>query len=319
MPRTGHGTGNGTRVAYLGPPGTFTEEALLSQPDLASAALVAYPSIAELLGSVGSGEVELGFAPMENSIEGTVSATIDALVFDLELLIRREVMLDVHLNLLAPPGTALGDVHTVVSFPHASAQCRTWLSRVLPGAAVCGAASTADAARVLAESCPAGTAALAPLQAARLYGLEVLAEGVEDHPGNQTRFVLVGREGIEGATGHDRTSVACFQRDDRPGTLHAILGQFAARDINLTKIESRPTKAGMGRYCFVIDLEGHITDELVGDCLRDLHASLAEVKFLGSYPAAGAAGAARRREADDRWRAADRWLDRLRSQVILPG
>jgi prephenate dehydratase len=304
-----------TSIGYFGPPGTFTEEALLSQPDLSQARRLALPTIAEVLEAVETGACELGFVPIENSIEGTVTATIDALVFDLDLVIRREVMLDVHLNLLAPPGTTLADVRTVVSFPHASAQCKAYLSRALPGVAVAAAASTADAARVLGERRTPGTAALAPLQAAALYGLEVLASSVEDHAGNQTRFVLVGRTGVPGPTGHDRTSVACFQHVDRPGTLHAILGQFAARDINLTKLESRPTKAGMGQYCFIIDLEGHIGDELVGDCLRDLHASLADVKFLGSYPAAGADGPGRRRDADAGWRAAARWLEGIRGQI----
>ncbi|MGH9128072.1 MAG: prephenate dehydratase [Acidimicrobiales bacterium] len=318
-PPTGTGPSTGTAppsgIGYFGPPGTFTEEALRSQADLAPARRVALPTIAEVLEAVEAGECELGFVPIENSIEGTVTATLDALVFDLDLVIRREVMLDVHLNLLAPPGTLLGDVRTVVSFPHASAQCRGWLSAALPGVRVAAAASTADAARVLGEQRTPGTAALAPLQAAALYGLEVLAESVEDHAGNQTRFVLVGREGVPGPSGHDRTSVACFQHVDRSGTLHAILGQFAARDINLTKIESRPTKAGMGQYCFIIDLEGHIADELVGDCLRDLHASLAEVKFLGSYPAAGADGPGRRRDADAGWRAAASWLEAIRGQI----
>lgn len=304
-----------TSIGYFGPPGTFTEEALLSQPDLVLQRRVALPSIAEVLGAVEAGEVEVGFVPIENSIEGTVTATIDALVFDLDLVIRREVMLDVHLNLLAPPGTRLSQVRTVVSFPHASAQCKAYLSRALPGVTVAAAASTADAARVLGEERTPATAALAPLQAAGLYGLEVLASSVEDHEGNQTRFVLVGREGVPPATGHDRTSIACFQHVDRPGTLHAILGQFAARDINLTKLESRPTKTGIGQYCFIIDLEGHIADELVGDCLRDLHASLADVKFLGSYPAAGADGIGRRRDADAAWRAAARWLESLRDQI----
>lgn len=304
-----------TGIGYFGPPGTFTEEALLSQPDLAGAALVPLPSIAEVLQAVEADQVGLGFVPIENSIEGTVTATIDALVFDLDLVIRREVLLDVHLNLMAPPGTTLEDVSQVMSFPHASAQCKAYLGRALPGVRVIAAGSTAEAARRLGEERTPGTAALAPLQAAKLYGLQVLASEVEDHPGNQTRFVLVGRSGVEPPTGHDRTSVACFQHVDRPGALHAILGQFAARDINLTKLESRPTKAGMGQYCFVIDLEGHVADELVGDCLRDLHAILADVKFLGSYPAAGADGPGRRRDSDARWAAAASWLDSLRAQV----
>src|SRR5205823_4757632 len=122
--------------------------------------------------------------------------------------------------------------------------------------------------------------------AGKLYGLEVLAADVEDHPDNATRFVVVSRPdaGIPPPTGHDRTSIVCFQHADRPGSLHAILGQFSARNLNLTKLESRPTKRSLGEYCFIIDLEGHVDDEVVADCLRDLHAQLESLKFLGSYP-----------------------------------
>jgi prephenate dehydratase len=121
---------------------------------------------------------------------------------------------------------------------------------------------------------------------------------------------------VPAPTGHDRTSIVCFQRDDHPGSLHGILGQFAARNINLTKLESRPTKRGLGDYCFVIDLDGHLADEVVADCLRALHAELSSVKFLGSYPAAGDHGPTRRRRADDAWAAAERWLDALRGQIL---
>ncbi|MCA1845130.1 MAG: ACT domain-containing protein, partial [Actinobacteria bacterium] len=138
---------------------------------------------------------------------------------------------------------------------------------------------------------------------------------VEDHPDNATRFVVVAAQGIPAPTGHDKTSLVCFQRQDRPGTLHAILGQFSARNINLTKLESRPTKRGLGHYCFLIDLEGHVDDEVVADCLRDLHAEHAGVKFLGSYPAAGEHGPARRRDAEAAWRAADDWIASVRAQI----
>ena len=143
----------------------------------------------------------------------------------------------------------------------------------------------------------------------------ILAEDVEDHPENQTRFVLVAPTRIPPATGHDKTSIVCFQRADHPGSLHGILGQFAARNINLTKLESRPTKQALGDYCFVIDLSGHVGDEVVADCLRDLHAGLAGVKFLGSYPAAGELGPEQRRQADAAWQAADAWLQVLRGCI----
>jgi prephenate dehydratase len=302
-------------VAYFGPTGTFTEEALLTQADYAAAALYPLATITDVFESVERGAVDLGFVPIENGIEGTVPVTVDGLIFDFDLFIQREVVLDIHLHLMAAPGVALADVRRVISFPHALAQCRKYLAAHLPKAEAVPASSTAEAAKQLGEHRAPDAAAIAPRLAAAVYGLEVIAEDVEDHPENQTRFVSVARGHIAAPTGHDRTSIVCFQRADRPGSLHGILGQFAARNINLTKLESRPTKQGLGDYCFLIDLEGHLSDELVADCLRDLHAGLAGVKLLGSYPAAGAKAPDHRRRADDAWRAADQWLEDLRGQI----
>ena len=165
---------------------------------------------------------------------------------------------------------------------------------------------------------PGGSAAIGSALAAKMHGLEVLAPQIEDHRENTTRFVLVAAPGpgrIPRPTGHDKTSVVCFQKADEPGSLHAILGLFKAFDINLTKLESRPAKTGLGDYCFIIDFEGHIADEVVADCLRDLHTSLAELKYLGSYPAAGEHSEAIRRDAEQRWRAADGWVGGLRRWV----
>lgn len=305
-----------TRVGYLGPPGTFTEEALLAQPDLAEGELVGLRSMPEVLAAAGSGEVDLGFVALENSIEGSVLLVLDRLVFDYDLLIQREAVLTVHQNLVGPPGMALDDVKRVVSFPDAMAQCRRYFAEALPDAEIVAANSTAGAVRDVAENRPPGTAAVGAALAAKLYGLDVLAADIEDTPGaNQTRFVVVGRSGIPAPTGHDKTSIVCFQQADRPGSLHAILGQFTARDINLTKLESRPTKHSLGDYCFIIDLEGHVDDEVVADCLRDLRMQLAGLKFLGSYPAAGEHGPAIRRDAEAAWQAADEWIASLRAQV----
>ncbi len=302
-------------IAFLGPAGTFTEEALFTQPDFADADVVPIPNLSEVLEAVSSGTTELAFVPVENSIEGTVNATMDSLVFGPALLIQREVVLDVHMHLLANHGTAIDSIRRVLSFPHAAAQCRRYLEERLPGVEVVPTNSTAEAARQLGEERRPHTAALAPRLAADLYGLAVLESTVEDHPDNQTRFVALAKSGIPAPTGHDKTSIVCFQREDRPGSLHGILSEFAARNINLTKLESRPTKRGLGNYCFLIDLEGHIADEVVADCLRVLHAELADVKFLGSYPAAGAHGPAVRAQANAAWKEAEEWVLSLRSQV----
>ena len=304
-----------TRVAFLGPPGTFTEEALLGQPDLAEAELAPYSSMPDVLAAVAGGDADLGFVPIENSIEGTVRLTLDSLIFEHELLIQREVVLPIRENLLGPPGLSLADVRRVVSFPEALAQCRRFFARELPGVELVAATSTAEAVRQVGEERPANTAALGTALAGKLYGLEILAADVEDHEENTTRFVLVARDGIPPATGHDKTSIVCFQHTDQPGSLHAILGQFTARNINLTKLASRPTKKALGDYCFIIDFLGHVDDEVVADCLRDLHAQLREVKFLGSYPAAGDTGPAIRRDAEAAWKAADRWIDSLRGHI----
>ncbi|MHB1486579.1 MAG: prephenate dehydratase [Acidimicrobiales bacterium] len=303
-------------VGYLGPPGTFTEEALLAHVELSGFEPVPMGTFEEVLDATVHHRTDRGFVAIENSIEGTVNVTIDSLVFGTDLLIQSEVVLDVHLHLMALAGTELAEVKRVISFPHASAQCRGFLARELPGAEVIAANSTAEAAAYLGREKPVNTAALAPILSARLYGLEVLASAVEDHPDNQTRFVVVAPAGIPAPTGHDRTSIVCFQDADRPGNLHGILGQFAARNINLTKLESRPTKKGLGDYCFIIDMEGHIEDEVVADCLRDLHAQMARLKFLGSYPAAGDHGPALRQEAARSWREADEWIGSLRAQVL---
>lgn len=303
------------RIGFLGPEGTFTEQALLAESDLAGEELVPMSTIAEVLAAADTGAIDLGFVGIENSIEGTVNVTIDALAFEHDLLIQREVELGIQLNLLAPPGVSRSDITSVLTFPVAAGQCRTWLATELPGAEIVAANSNAEAARLVAEEADGVSAAVAPSLAAKIYGLDVLANDIEDHPENTTRFVLVSNVGIPAATGHDKTTIVVFQRTDRPGSLLAILQEFAARAINLVKLESRPTKKGLGDYCFIIDLEGHLSDELVADCLRDVRSKVEDIKFLGSYPAAGAHGPAVRRDAEESWRTADAWINDQKAKL----
>ncbi len=303
------------RIGFLGPPGTFGEEALLTQADYALGDLVPMASHAEVIAATEQGEVDIGFLGFENSIEGSVRSVLDHLIFETDLLIQREVVLPITQNLLAPPGTALADVRRIVSFPDAMEQCREFFSRELPEAELVAANSTAEAVQQVAADQPTHTAALGTALAGRLYGLDVVAAGVEDHPDNSTRFVAVARSGIPSPTGHDKTSIVLFQQADRPGNLHLIAAQFAAREINLTKFESRPTKKSLGDYCFIIDFAGHLMDEVVADCLKNLRADVGDVKFLGSYPAAGEGGEAIRRDAEAAWSAADAWVNGLRAQV----
>ena len=275
-------------VGYLGPAGTFTEQAIYSQPDLARMNHRPINSIIDVLQAVASGGVDLGLVAIENMIEGSVTATLDALAFDTDLFIQREVIIDVNLNLLARAGATLESVERVRSYPVAHAQCRNYLAEHLPNAVFEAANSTAEAARSLAESADLTAAAVAPLRSAEVYGLEVLAGDIADHAENQTRFVLVGADVIAAPTGHDKTSMVIYQRSDVPGSLIGILQEFAARAINLTSLQSRPTKASLGQYCFLIDCEGHIADEVVADALRNLNMKTTRVKFLGSYPSASA-------------------------------
>jgi len=302
-------------IGYLGPAGTFTEQALCGEPDLAQYELRPTGSIVEVLRAAERGDVDYGFAAIENMIEGSVNATLDTLAFESErLLIQREVVINVNLNLLVQPGVQLADIEHVRSYPIAYAQCRRYLADHLAAAAIEATNSTADAARELAETGRRDTAAIAPARSAEVYGLEILAADIEDHPENQTRFVLVGSDGITAPSGHDKTSILIYQRKDAPGSLVGILQEFAARSISLTRLESRPTRQGLGDYCFLVDCEGHITDEVVGDALRNIHMKQGDVKFLGSYPSAY--GTTEVQEANrDGVAAADAWLDALRGQI----
>jgi prephenate dehydratase len=276
-------------IAFLGPVGTFSEAALLGQADLARARCIPMATFADVLDAAENREVDFAFVAIENAIEGTVNVTQDTLAFDSTLLIQREVVLPIHLALMARPGVKLEDITHVWSYPHALAQSRKFVARELPGVASEPSNSTADAARMLAEAdadLAATGAAIAPERAAEVYGLDVLAHEIEDHDGNATRFVLVAPEVVPAPTGRDKTTIVVFQHVDAPGSLLSILQEFDARGINLTKLESRPTRHGLGHYCFLIDFEGHRDSGPVAEAIAALEAKHLEVRFLGSYPVA---------------------------------
>lgn len=269
-----------TRYAFLGPAGTFSEEALftLGVEDLEA---IECTSIPEVFEAVERGRADAGVVPIENSIEGSVPATLDALAFDTQLEIQSELVLDIHFCVVLAPGTKLADVTSVVAHPQASGQCRRWLERHLPGRPVIAANSNAEAVQTaVAEP---GVAALGPAVAAQLYGGEIVESHIEDYAGNQTRFVVIGR-GLRERSGKDKTSLALFMKKDKPGALLMILSEFAYGDINLTKIQSRPTKRQLGDYMFFVDLEGHVDDAHVKTALDCLRLKLRDVKVLGSFP-----------------------------------
>lgn len=271
-----------TTIAFLGPSGTFSEEALhsLELPDIHP---LPCTSITDVFVAAADGRAELGIVPIENSVEGSVNATLDALAFETELTIQREVVLNVHQELITAPGVALGDITAVTSHPQAIGQCRRWLEANLPGIPVLASNSTAEAVQQ-AVAHP-GLAAVSTRLAAQLYGGQILQADIEDFPGNQTRFVVMGR-GVQMRTGLDKTSLALFLHQDKPGALLMILSEFAYGQINLTKIQSRPTKRALGEYMFYVDFEGYLTDPAVALALDCLRLKLRAVKVLGSYPAA---------------------------------
>ncbi len=305
-----------TSVGFFGPFGTFTQQALRTLDRFNDAEHIPFRTVPDVLDAVESGELDFGFVPIENSIEGMVNFTQDALAFDHELIIVGEVVLDIEHCLLTRPGVDLSKVTEVMSIPVATAQCHRYLREELPDAEIRAANSTAEAARIVSESDRFDLAALAPRVAAEVYGLVVAAADIADHRDNQTRFVLVAKDGVPAPSGHDKTALVVYQRADEPGSLISILQEFAARRINLSNLFSRPTKAGgLGDYCFVVYADGHVADELLADTMRALHAKQGGVKFMGSYPAAGDHAVSAREHADARWREADDWLRAIRSRV----
>ena len=303
------------RFAYLGPEGTFTEQALRSMPAAAKAQLQPCTTVTVALDAVRSGDADGAVVPIENSVEGSVPVTLDELATGEPLMITREITVPVAFALVARPGTARDAIKRVATHPHAVAQTRRWMATHLPDVEVVSASSTAAAAAAVADPGSGWDAAISAPIAAEHYRLSVLADGIGDNPDAETRFVLVSRPGVPvAATGADKTSLVAFIRDDHPGALLEILEEFTLRGVNLSRIESRPTGVGLGRYCFSIDCEGHIDDARVGEALMGLRRHCADVRFLGSYPRVDGVRPDIREGTTDRdFRDAAAWLSRLRN------
>ena len=305
-----------TRYAYLGPEGTFTQQALLSWVADTEHEQVPLGSVDVALDALRAGDVDAAVVPIENSVEGGVSATLDALASGDPLVVVGEVLVPITFVAAGRAGTGVAGVRAIGTHSHAWAQVRGWADRTAPQAIYVPTLSTASAAKDLAEhpeDLGYDAAVCAPV-AAEHFGLDVLAHDIGDMANAVTRFVVVSRPEWQPApTGRDKTTVVLFQRSDRAGGLLELLEQFSVRGINMTRLESRPTKESMGSYCFSIDLEGHVQDERVGAALMSLHRICADVRYLGSYPAASGAEVTIDPIATDRaFIAARDWLDRLR-------
>lgn len=269
------------RVAYLGPAGTFTEAAALQYAPKAN--LIPCPTITAVSAAVVTGNAEEGVVPIENSLEGPVNDTLDLLIHETSLFIRRELVLAIEHCLLVKPGTREADIRTIYSHPQALAQCRRFIETHFPETAPLAALSTGAAAESVTHNNEKTAAAIGTLRAAELYDLEVLAKGIQDNPSNDTRFVVLGHTD-HAPTGDDKTSLGFSFDDDRPGLLFSVMGEFAKRGINLAKVESRPTKQSLGRYVFLIDLDGHRDDPEVKQALDFVRKQSSMLKIFGSYP-----------------------------------
>ncbi|GAA1234041.1 MULTISPECIES: prephenate dehydratase [Janibacter] len=303
-----------TRFGYLGPEGTFTQMALLSWRPATSAEHVPFGSVDAALTAVREREIDAAVVPIENSVEGGVSATLDALASGAPLSVTGEVLVPITFVIAAREGVELADVRAIGTHSHAWAQVRGWAQQHAPEAGYVATLSTASAAADLAAGgAPFDAAVCAPV-AAHNHGLQVLAHDIGDLSSAVTRFVVVSRpEWLPTPTGFDKTTVVLYQRSDRAGGLLELLEQLAARGINMTRLESRPTKESMGSYCFSIDLEGHVADARVGEALMSLHRVCAEVRFVGSYPAAnGQAVSVDPLTSDTAFAEASSWLESLR-------
>jgi prephenate dehydratase len=274
------------KVAFLGPSGTFTEEAAQSNLSLSNYELVPYRTVADVIRATSNCQVDLGIVPIENSTEGSVNTTLDMLTFEADLLIEQEIIAYISHNLLAADKLPISKITKIISHPQAAAQCQKYLAENFADVPIVSASSTAEAAQKVAEI-DGLAAAIGTRLAAKIYNLKVIDSNIQDYRDNQTRFVVLGH-GQPKPTGHDKTSIVCFIKEDRPGSLLEILQEFASRNINLTKIQSRPTREALGDYFFFIDFEGHYLDSLVAEALKELKKKLRKIKLLGSYPQAKA-------------------------------
>ena len=268
------------RIAFLGPVGTYTEEAALQYDSTAD--LQPFPTINAVGLAVSSGMTDQGVVPIEDSIEGSVNFTLDLLIRQSGLSIYNEIVLPIEHYLLARPGTRAPDVEVIYSHPQALAQCREFLERCFPQATQEASLSTAAAVTDMQESrVPA--AAISPKRAADLYDVTIIGQDIQDNHNNVTRFVVLDKVDHP-MTGNDKTSICFSFKQDAPGSLYGALGEFAQRHINLAKIESRPNKEALGQYIFLIDCIGHREDSGVKEALAALDGTSNMLKVLGSYP-----------------------------------
>jgi prephenate dehydratase len=268
------------QLAFLGPPGTYTEQASVNYD--AAAVLLPYRTIPLVASAVESGEADEGVVPIENSVGGSVSVTLDLLIHESSLLIRQEIFLPIKHFLVGRPGTRLEDIEVIYSHPQALEQCRRYMAEHFDGVREAASMSTAAAVEDMFQG-EGRAAAIATERAAELYDAEVLASGIADYANNTTRFVVLASEDHP-STGDDKTSICFTFGGDNPGVLHSALGELASRNINLTKIESRPTRAALGEYIFLVDLQGHREDEDVKSALSGLREISTLFKVFGSYP-----------------------------------
>jgi prephenate dehydratase len=301
-----------TTIAFLGPEGTFAHAAVRALSTASDAALLPMANVTLAIEAVRNGDADAALVPLENSVEGALPATLDELANGAPLIIAEETYLAVTFELMARPGTSLADIGSVATHPHAEAQVRRWLIKNLPDADVSLVGSTAGAAQAVAAG--QYDAAVGAAVAGELYGLGVVAHDIADNAGAVTRFVVLSRPAPPATrTGNDRTTLVAYLRDNHSGALLEILEEFATRGINLTRIESRPTKGRIGQYCFSIDCEGHIEDERVGDAIAALHRVCGDVRYLGSYPRGdGAQGPVPAGRTDREFNEARAWLARVR-------